>query len=350
MVTQKSASAEDVTKAAVKTFMMAATADDNLLQRMLDLQSTQSGEKDDRDRARSKSKAVSLERAKNRQASSSGSRGRRAQSAGRQHSSGRKRAGTGSGAGRLRGRSGIQDGGQSESDEDDAASYYGFSTTQSSSLSSESEEDTFRKRGKKKSGIGNRSGAGRTVKKPQRWAQSGLLEEYSAESVSFSDLDLAMFTAGELGVALSVDTSKIERASRLNLLKELCYLATKKPMSFIRKVYASILNKIELCQLRWGDDVHPQIQWMLAMEQEVVVSKKADRKDMGGGRSKGSRGGANNFWCLAFNKGNCNQPENHEVFHKGSMIKAGHFCARCFDKEKRKVPHSEISETCPHKQ
>jgi hypothetical protein len=342
----KSASVEEVSSgssAQAKTLMMAATADDDLLQRMLDLQAD-----DQPDQLSDRRKGRSLERTLRRGRPTGHATGR-SESGGRRTkgrkvgSASRGRSGSGSGSRRRR-----QDGG-CYSELEDWDTDFPSSSDSSSRHSSDSEQEKFLARGKTKrqckSGISSLSGAGTKVKKPQRWAQSGLLDSYSADSVSFGDLDLAMFTAGELGVALSRDTGKLERNSRLNLLRDLCYLATKKSMSVVRKIYASILNKIELCELEWGDNMQPQIQWMLALDHDVV--KKSNVVNVAKG--KGFKTSGNNFWCLSYNQGTCTRPENHDVIHKGSVLKAAHFCAKCFEKDKKKVAHPEVSDNCPHK-
>jgi hypothetical protein len=213
-------------------------------------------------------------------------------------------------------------------------------------LSSDSEEETYRARGKTlKSGIKLKSGAGRSVERPQTWAQAGLAEEFSAKSIGFDELDLASFVAGELEIALSHRIRKREKDSRLNLLKDLCYLATKKSMGVVKKIYASILNKVEMGKLNWGDDFQPQMQWMLAMD-SATVSAKYERKE--GFRSKPVPAGKA-FWCFSYNKGGCSLPEGHEVPYKGGMAKAGHFCSACYEKEKKRVPHGATSDLCPYK-
>lgn len=96
----------------------------------------------------------------------------------------------------------------------------------SSSDNSESEDDELvekSKGGKKKIKSGIQSKSSDKVKNQLLWPHSALQYEYVNESTSFNNLDIKLFTAGELEIITSGEISEVERNGRLNLLKKITY-------------------------------------------------------------------------------------------------------------------------------
>ena len=76
------------------------------------------------------------------------------------------------------------------------------------------------KKKKKKTKSGIRTKALDKVKTQLLWPQSALQYEFVNDSVSFKDLDITLFTAGELEIITSKGISEKEKVGRLNLLKK----------------------------------------------------------------------------------------------------------------------------------
>jgi hypothetical protein len=74
------------------------------------------------------------------------------------------------------------------------------------------------KKKKKKTKSGIRTKALDKVKTQLLWPQSALQYEFVNDSVSFKDLDITLFTAGELEIITSKGISEKEKVGRLNLL------------------------------------------------------------------------------------------------------------------------------------
>ncbi|CAC5414964.1 unnamed protein product [Mytilus coruscus] len=92
------------------------------------------------------------------------------------------------------------------------------------------------------------------VKTQLLWPQSALQYEYVNEQVSFNNLDIKLFTAGELEIITRADISEIERKGRLNLLKKITYYSQIYSWKGLLAFYAAWLRKIEPGQNKWFDD------------------------------------------------------------------------------------------------
>jgi hypothetical protein len=110
----------------------------------------------------------------------------------------------------------------SSSDESDSAKYSkkkeGNIKVSDNSVSSSESEGGKSKKKKKKTKSGIRTKASDQVKTQLVWPQSALQYEFVNDSVSSKDLDITLFTAGELEIITSKGISEKEKVGRLNLL------------------------------------------------------------------------------------------------------------------------------------
>ena len=75
--------------------------------------------------------------------------------------------------------------------------------------------------------------------------------EHVRGHIKFDDFDLRLFTAGELNIIDRPDISSIEMRGRLNLLKNIMYLAGFYEWRGILQFYATIINQIEMGMKGW---------------------------------------------------------------------------------------------------
>ena len=127
-----------------------------------------------------------------------------------------------------------------------------FVTSDNSSDESEVDDEIMKQRKTLKSGI--QSKPSDRVKKPLLWPHSALQYEYVNDAVKFHDLDLKLFTAGELEIITSGEISEQEKSGRLNLLKKTTYYSNIYNWKGLLPFNAAWLRKIELGQKTWRDD------------------------------------------------------------------------------------------------
>ena len=89
---------------------------------------------------------------------------------------------------------------------------------------------------------------------PQLCPQEFLRLEHVRDPIKFDDLDLRLFTAGELNIIDRHDISPVEKRGRTDLLKNILYLAGYYEWRGILNFYATIINQIELGIKGWESD------------------------------------------------------------------------------------------------
>jgi len=250
---------------------------------------------------------------------------------------------------------------EDSSEDSESGSSLAFSGTQSDSsiefharkhkrLRRKSSRDKIRKL---KSGLKIKSG-GRYVKNPQIWPQAALQGELAAQRLTFEELDMEKFMAGELEIATSDDIGRIEKTGRLLLLKELCYLATVHEWDFVRSIYAAIMYKVEMGLLAWNSNLYPSIQWMLARSNTSRVEKQVKQVNVVKQTNRFNRGKfqQNNpfgvVWCLKYQSQACDEDSGHPIKFRGmDGIPALHICATCWQRDKKQSWHPSNSNVCP---
>ncbi|CAC5400129.1 unnamed protein product [Mytilus coruscus] len=114
--------------------------------------------------------------------------------------------------------------------------------------SSKSDTDSSRKKKslkKRKVKSGMVAQASDDVQNPQTWPHTTLQYEYINKSVSFQDLDLKLFVAGELEIIGSSKIKTDERNTRLSLLKKIVYYSSIYQWKSLLDFYGAFLRQIE---------------------------------------------------------------------------------------------------------
>lgn len=176
------------------------------------------------------------------------------------------------------------------------------------------------------------------VKYPQIWPHCVLQFEFVSEHVSFKNLDLKMFVAGELEILMS-KISKEEFKGRMRFLKKIVYFANMYEWKRLLQYYAAWLRRIEMGLNSWSDS--PSI-----IENAMLFSKSVDKKQTKDYLSKSDQV----WWCADFNNNKCSfQSSSHQKSVKGHMRFVHHICSSCWKNDKKKLQHPENSAACPHK-
>jgi hypothetical protein len=143
------------------------------------------------------------------------------------------------------------------SDTDSTCSSSNSSSSDSSSSSSSSDNSVkkikkYKSKSKRKSGIYDKPSD--EVVKKQLWPQSKLQYEYAGSKMSFEDLELNLFVAGELEIISGKKISDKEKKGRIKLLKKISYFYELYEWKGIKKLYAHIIRQIENGLADWTHD------------------------------------------------------------------------------------------------
>ena len=109
---------------------------------------------------------------------------------------------------------------------------------------------------------------------PQLCPQEYLRFEHVRDPIKFDDLDLRLYTAGELNIIDRPDISHIEMRGRLDLLKNILYLAGYYEWRGILQFYATIINQIEMGVKDWDSDFSEEGSLVLL---PYALSNRRDR-------------------------------------------------------------------------
>ena len=178
---------------------------------------------------------------------------------------------------------------------------------------------------------------------PQFWAQVALPLEQVGRAYSFTELDFRLLVAGELEIITADTTSENERSGRLCLLKRVTYNMGVVGWAAAKNLYAAVLRKIELGLMDWASD-------FAALEHTVIL--KAQRNEGTSSGKKRSTGSAEVtvWYCKNFQSNSCDQTEPHQdALPSGKVVRVEHFCAECFAKDKKKLPHPRSDSKCPNR-
>lgn len=225
---------------------------------------------------------------------------------------------------------------------------YGFDSGSSSGSSGHSK---IRKKSKKKSKSGINTKASDKVKFPQKWSHSFLQYEHVNKSVSFENLDLKLFVAGELEIISDESLSKEERKGRVALLKKNVYYCNTYSFEGLKSFYAAWLRQIELGIKHWRDDSQCIEQAILSKHVlRFDSSSKRPVKPMANpvGEVRKEAEVERLWFCALFNRNRCAKSGDHFDVVRGRMRHCLHICASCWQKDQKKLKHAECSKECPH--
>ena len=244
---------------------------------------------------------------------------------------------------------------------DDSSSDSSSETRSSSYSSSSSSRSRDRAKGKKSSSkSSNKSGLAKSatdkVKFPQLWPHLALNYEFgfSKRNLTFFELDMRSFIAGELEIIQDSNLKKREKKGRIELMQELLYLAGSYEWNIILKIYAAVVGRIERGLASWASDFSQVIQ--MVATQEVHRRPTPFLKPKPKPSQEYSRPPSNTtmpqtdwaYFCPKFQKNACNEIEDHTGNFKGKTVKFQHICAKCWQRDKAKRPHPESAAECPH--
>lgn len=212
------------------------------------------------------------------------------------------------------------------------------------SRSSESEDDgalscsTDKGKQKKalKSGLYRKSSDKNFV--PQEWPHLHLNMNYAMKDVSFYDLSVQTFVAGEVDIIVKT-SDDIEMKGRLGLLNVLMYYADMVEFENILRWYAEWVRSIERGENTWADDP--------TKTGEIILGRanfRSNPNKVGKGHDK-----PDGWFCSAYQRNSCNKSAPHKGLIKGVQRDVEHFCARCYIKSHEKLRHPESSAECPNK-
>jgi hypothetical protein len=89
------------------------------------------------------------------------------------------------------------------------------------------------------------------VVNPQFWPQTNLQCEYVSEGVTFQQLDLKLFDAGELEIISSKNIGNKEKKARVALLNKIVYYSSVYHWKALLELYAAFVRQIESGQRSW---------------------------------------------------------------------------------------------------
>ena len=170
---------------------------------------------------------------------------------------------------------------------------------------------------KKRSGIKEKMSE--RVKAKQRYPQAALQPEFlkssrSSKAVRYSDLNLGLFTAGELEIILAPGTTEQEGMRRLELLKATAYRSEYVPWKTLLHLHKSILAKLEMGRCNWSDsfkDIEASVLENPASKFDVSEDSEGEKKVNKAGKGAKPKKGTEKTdsdqvcWCSQYQKGTC---------------------------------------------
>ncbi|CAG2225059.1 unnamed protein product [Mytilus edulis] len=231
------------------------------------------------------------------------------------------------------------------SESSDSSDYDSFESSTDDDTSSTSGTDSSCKKKslkKRKVKSGMVAKASDDVQNPQTWPHTTLQYEYINKSVSFQDLDLKLFVAGELEIIGSSKIKAIERNTRLSLLKKIVYYSSIYQWKSLLDFYAAFLRQIETGAKTWKDTPDNLEVPLLSK----YVKQEFDKKHSFGAKKETK---THTLWyCSLFQKNKCSKTSPHKILIRGVEREVNHFCATCYRLDKLKSHHPECSSACPH--
>ena len=222
---------------------------------------------------------------------------------------------------------------------DDSSSDSSESSESESSSSEEEgeseweEEGRNQKRTKKgklklKSGLFDKAGNSRLVSN-EVFAHAALDDEIGGDR-DLPDLSFNLFVAGELEIILNENTDKIEKDTRLRVLRNLAYKHEYLEREEVLEQYKNFVKKIEKGKFKWGSKKDLQ-----TFEQQLIynISVNARKKDRWASNNRGQpkpgKWESRKKYCLEYNRGTCKLGDAHEGKINGQLVTKLHICKKC---------------------
>jgi hypothetical protein len=221
----------------------------------------------------------------------------------------------------------------SSSDESDSVKYSkkkegNINVSDNSDSSSESEGGKSKKK-KKKTKSGIRTKASDQAKTQLLWPQFALQYEFVNDSVSFKDLDITLFIAGELEIITSKGISEKENAGRLNLLKNITYYCNIYSWKGLLSFYAAWLRKIELGQKTWKNDSS-------SIEVPILTQYVQTKSKISNTTFKLTENKDDQVWfCTLYNRNRCTSKRGTQyLYQRSAKISSTHLCCMLGERQK----------------
>ena len=166
----------------------------------------------------------------------------------------------------------------------------------------------------------------------------GMLDD---EEIPFKELTISQFLYGELCIWDRPKTNRHEIKARRYLIKKMLKNEPKLGFEKSKEIYKTFLMRIEKGFVSWKN-----LTDIDRIETEIVLKCISFQEKGKLGRTE-FRKKSDTIWCKDFNKGTCNQVDNHEQTFQGKLVRVSHICRKCFSKKKEKNRHRETDSQCP---
>ena len=159
--------------------------------------------------------------------------------------------------------------------------------------------------------------------------------------LNFHNLSYEQFLAGELTTIMN-STSNEERQGRVTLLHKIAAwkLMSNTTWPQVRNTYAHVVRRIENKEISWSsnfDKFERHIYEKISSKNDKMDKKKISIKS--------------DWFCKQFQRSEgCSKETPHMAIVNGQNRQVSHFCAACWQKDRRKKWHSESSPECPLKE
>jgi len=247
----------------------------------------------------------------------------------------------------------------SDSDSSDSSEEVNSSSSSSAQYSTSSYEESqsesdresvhrIKKDKRRKSGIAIKSQD--KVKCAQRYPHTYLRYEFVSKNISFEDLELNLFIAGELEIISDSQTNRTERKGRLELLKRILYLSLSYEFEGLKCYYAAVLREIELGKKKWSDEF--QYLEIAILNRFLIKShgsiKRNSNVNFKTRKAENPLKEESTVWfCASYQRNKCQHKTDHTAVVKGKMRYALHICTTCWQNDQSKLPHPECFLECP---
>ena len=206
------------------------------------------------------------------------------------------------------------------------------------------------KKGKRKTKRKIKSGrevkASEGVRVQLQWPHTYLRYQYVTSSLSYSELNFNLLTAGELEILSSGRISESEFLGRLNLMRILAYESHVYPFRAISEWHSAYLHCIEMGRGDWSLSPYAIGQAILARHRPMDPKSKST--NLKSGQSKDKQKKPVLWFCASYNRSRCSKESPHEDTVRGKLVQVHHVCAACWIKSSAKQSHPESSTACPN--
>lgn len=189
----------------------------------------------------------------------------------------------------------------------------------------------------------------RELVREESWPHVNVLRQY-AKRTSFDAMDYETFVAGESRIISSMWHKDVRRAhGRLKVLCKVAHWMCKcRDWVAVRNIYEAIIESIEMGEADWQDGFQ-FYETLLPPSQAILEKLKKEEK--GKEKEKEEKKKTEVFWCKEYQKGMCTEgsPHSFQLKPDEKPVMVAHFCASCWQKDKKKKDHPEGDTSCPHR-